>query len=125
MVGLILEEARRIYFAHAAGAFPWIAKRETLFVGAFAVNEVVHSFRPFVIHDLPRRGGGLADALCDFVQRLFLISEITRIVSGVDELRGTVLVRFKGKPFPRFNFAVAVLRGSEKVEIQGVPLVIG
>ena len=50
MVGLILEEARRIYFAHAAGAFPWIAKREALFVGAFAVNEVVHSFRPFVIH---------------------------------------------------------------------------
>ena len=47
------------------------------------------------------------------------------IVGGVDELRGTVLVRFKGKPFPRFNFAVAVLRGSEKVEIQGVPLVIG
>ncbi len=36
-----------------------------------------------------------ADALCDFVQRLFLIPEITRIVGGVDELWGTVLVRFK------------------------------
>ena len=66
-----------------------------------------------------------ADALCDFVQRLFLIPEITRIVGGVDELWGTVLVRFKGQPFPCFNFTVAVLRGSEKVEIQGVPLVSG
>lgn len=68
----------------------WIAKREALFVGAFAVNEVVHSFRPFVIHP----GGAVDRHSTDYkMKSILLFSPAGRVVSRC-------FVRFRAASFP-------------------------